>query len=216
MRATLYIIYRVSEDRKAHWQQIYATRKCTEVSWFQPVPERSLGLIRATGTPPGSAILDVGGGASTLVDHLLEDGFDDVSVLDIAAAAFDQPRSRLGAKAEKVTWIESDITAFEPPHSYAIWHDRAVFHFLTETSDQDRYLDVLHKALLPGGHLILATFGPKGPLRCSGLEIQRYSVERLQDVLGPGFQLRHHEIDEHQTPTGSGQQFLYAWFDLAN
>jgi len=205
----------VSEARKAHWQHVYATKGHDEVSWYQHVPKISLDLIQSTGVPHSASILDVGGGASTLVDQLLNDGFDDVSVLDIAAAAFDQSRNRLGVNADKITWIESDVTRFKPPRSYAIWHDRAVFHFLTETIDQDHYLEVLRKALQPGGHLLLATFGPDGPLRCSGLEIQRYSVERLQDFLGPDFQLRSHEYDEHQTPTGSAQQFLYAWWQLA-
>lgn len=199
----------LNTGRKLHWEQVYSSKGYTEVSWFQLVPEKSLGLIRSTGAPLASPILDVGGGAATLVDNLLSAGYEDVSILDIAAGAFEQSRDRLGALADKVTWILSDVTTFEPPRRYAIWHDRAVFHFLTCTEDRDRYLHVLRNALQPDGHLLLATFGPDGPLRCSGLEIQRYSVEKLQGLLGTDFVLQAHEIDEHQTPSGATQQFLY-------
>jgi ubiquinone/menaquinone biosynthesis C-methylase UbiE len=205
----------MSEDRKAHWEQVYATKEPAAVSWYQPVPEKSLELIRATGVPPTAPILDVGGGASTLVDHLLDDGFTDITILDVAASAFTQPRKRLGKRADDATWIESDVTEFEPSRPYAIWHDRAVFHFLTDAVDRERYLVALRRTLQADGHFLLATFGPEGPLRCSGLEIRRYSVGRLQDFLGSDFQLYAHEIDEHRTPTGSMQQFLYSCWRLA-
>jgi ubiquinone/menaquinone biosynthesis C-methylase UbiE len=156
--------------------------------------------------------LDVGGGASTLVDHLLDAGYRDISILDIAAGALAQSRARLGALAAQVTWIEADVTQFEPSRPYAVWHDRAVFHFLTEATDREQYLDVLHRALQPGGHLVLATFGPEGPLRCSGLEVQRYSAEQVGALLGPDFQLRAHEVEEHHTPMKTTQQFLYGWW----
>ncbi|MDH3429369.1 MAG: methyltransferase domain-containing protein [Gammaproteobacteria bacterium] len=202
----------MSNLRKAHWEQVYATRESTEVSWYQPVPEKSLQLIRATGAPHAAPILDVGGGASTLVDHLLESGFSDISVLDIASGAFGQSRARLGPLSDQVTWIVSDIIAFVPSRLYAVWHDRAVFHFLTGAAERNRYLSVLRESLQPGGHLLLATFGPQGPRRCSGLDTQRYSVADLQDLLGADFTLRAHELDQHSTPTGSGQQFLYTWW----
>jgi len=198
--------------RKAHWEQVYATRDSTAVSWYQPLPAKSLQLIRATGVPLAAPILDVGGGASTLVDNLLASGFEDISVLDIAEGAFEQSRARLGALSDKATWIVSDVTAFVPSRLYAVWHDRAVLHFLTDTADRGRYLSVLRNTLQPGGHLLIATFGPHGPRRCSGLETQRYAVTDLQELLGAEFTLRSHEIEQHHTPTGSGQQFLYAWW----
>ena len=163
--------------------------------------------------PLDAPILDVGGGASTLVDHLLDAGYTDVSVLDIASSAFTQSKARLGANATRVTWIEADVTHFEPSRSYAVWHDRAVFHFLTDAADRDRYLDVLRKALQPRGHFLLATFGPEGPTRCSGLAVQRYSVEMLKALLESDFELRGHEKEEHRTPMGGGQEFLYSWWE---
>lgn len=153
----------------------------------------------------------MGGGASTLVDNLLEAGYQDISVLDIASSAFTQARARLGAKAAQATWIESDILEFEPSRSYAVWHDRAVFHFLTDAADRERYLDVLSKSLQSRGHFLLATFGEEGPTRCSGLDIQRHSVEMLKALLEPDFRMRAHEIEEHRTPMGAAQEFLYSW-----
>jgi trans-aconitate methyltransferase len=180
------------------------------VSWYQEVPDKSLALINATGASTEDAIIDIGGGASTLVDHLLEAGFADVTVLDLAATAFDQARKRLGKQAGMVNWVVSDVTQFKPERQYRLWHDRAVLHFLTAASDRARYVEVLKDALVPGGHAIIATFGPDGPLKCSGLEIRRYSVSRLEDLLGPEFELQFHELENHQTPMGSTQQFLYS------
>jgi SAM-dependent methyltransferase len=202
----------MSDQNKAHWEHVYATKATTSVSWYQPVPERSLEFIRATGEPSAAPILDVGGGASTLVDHLLDAGYSDVSVLDISMGALGHAQARLGDRAARVAWIEADITRFQPTRSFAIWHDRAVFHFLTNAEDRERYLQVLRKALRAGGQLVLATFGPEGPTRCSGLEVHRYSVPELGAVLGPGFALRAHRIDEHRTPMGTLQQFLYGWW----
>lgn len=197
---------------KAHWEQVYATKGSTEVSWYQPVAAKSLQLIQATDVPLTATILDVGGGASTLVDDLLRSGYKNVSVLDIAAAAFEQSRARLASLADEATWIVADITEFEPSGRYAIWHDRAVFHFLTHAAERERYLSVMRKALKPGGHLLLATFGPDGPRRCSGLETACYAAEDLHGLLGSEFTLRAHELDEHETPMGSAQQFLYGWW----
>lgn len=191
---------------------MYATRDPVDVSWYQPIPARSLALIRSTEVPLTAPLLDVGGGASTLVDHLLDAGYGDVSVLDIAAEALDKARNRLAARATQVKWIEADITAFVPARSYAVWHDRAVFHFLTKAADREKYLDILRNTMQAHGHFVLATFGPKGPTRCSGLEVQRYSVEQLGTLLGPNFVLRAHEIEEHLTPMGTTQQFLYGWW----
>jgi trans-aconitate methyltransferase len=179
------------------------------VSWYQRSPQLSLQMIAATGVAADGAIIDVGGGASTLVDKLLESGYSDVTVLDIASAALERSRARLGDAAKNVMWIEADILHFKPNRSFRLWHDRAVFHFLTEKSQQRHYADLLQKAIEPGGHLILATFGPDGPERCSGLPVQRYSTEELSRLLEPVFELQAQDLEEHKTPRGSVQQFLY-------
>ncbi len=201
-----------NEQLKSHWEQVYGAKQPTEVSWFQPVPEKSLQLIRATGVERGQAIIDAGGGASTLVDNLLAEGFTDVSVLDISANALLKSQERLGEIAGEVTWIEADVTEFTPARRYDLWHDRAVFHFLTDAADRDRYVEVVRRSLRPRGNLVLATFGPQGPMRCSGLDICRYGIEQLTDLLGADFELQSHELDEHRTPSGSVQQFLYSWW----
>lgn len=196
--------------RRSHWEDVYGSKGHTEVSWYQEVPDKSLALINATGVSTEDAIIDIGGGASTLVDHLLEAGYADVTVLDLAATAFDQARERLGEQAGMVNWVVSDVTQFEPERQYRLWHDRAVLHFLTAASDRARYVEVLKDALVPGGHAVIATFGPDGPLKCSGLEIRRYSVSMLEELLGPEFEVQSHELENHQTPMGSTQQFLYS------
>lgn len=205
---------RMNAERKVHWERVYETRQPTEVSWFQPVPEKSLALIRRTGIGASDAIVDAGGGASTLVDNLLAAGFQDVSVLDISANALLKSQERLGEIASEVTWIEADVTEFTPARQYDLWHDRAVFHFLTDAADRDRYVDVVRRSLRSRGHLVLATFGPQGPMRCSGLDICRYGIEQLTDLLGTDFELQSHELDEHRTPSGSAQQFLYSWWQF--
>jgi len=202
----------MNTPRKPHWEHVYTTKDSVDVSWYQPVPARSLDLIRSTGVSKQAPILDVGGGASTLVDNLLDAGYQDISIMDIASSAIEQARARLGARANQATWIVSDVTEFEPSRPYAVWHDRAVFHFLTEAADRERYLDVLRKALQPRGHFLLATFGEDGPERCSGLQVQRYSVEMLKVLLEPDFRLRAFELEEHCTPTGAPQEFLYSWW----
>ena len=207
---------RLSKERKSHWEQVYANKSPTEVSWYQPVPEDSLEFIESTGIDHSDAIIDAGGGASTLVDNLVNTGYSDITVLDISRAALERTRERLGERAGKVSWIESDVTEFEPERQYMLWHDRAVFHFLTDAGDRRLYRNVVISALRPGGHLVMATFGPEGPLKCSGLEICRYDAEQLQREIGSDFTLRSHTIERHQTPGGSSQQFLFAWFQFAN
>ncbi len=170
----------------------------------------SLRLIEETGVSQQDAIIDVGGGASTLVDNLLSAGFKNATVLDISENALQLSRHRLGVQANLVNWVVADVTAFDPAWEYSLWHDRAVFHFLVDDEDRASYVDVLRRALSPGGSLVLATFGPEGPLRCSGLQIQRYTTDRLVELLGSDFELQHHEFEYHQTPTGSTQQFLYS------
>ena len=199
----------MSESRKLHWEHVYSTKDPTEVSWYQRSPQRSLRMIAETSVGPHEAVIDIGGGASTLVDNLLDNGYSDITVLDIASAALERSRARLGDAAKKVIWIDQDILHFEPNRSYKLWHDRAVFHFLTEKSQQQQYADLLKKAVEPGGYVILATFGPNGPQRCSGLPVQRYSKEELSGLLEPAFEPRAQDIEEHKTPAGSVQQFLF-------
>ncbi len=201
-----------SHDRVTHWETVHATREPTAVSWYQPVPRRSLEWTAATGLALDAPLLDVGAGASTLVDHWLTAGHADVSMLDIASAALERSRARLGVAAPRVEWIVSDVTTFRPTRRYALWHDRAVLHFLTDALARDMYLASLRAALMPGGDVILATFGPDGPLRCSGLPVQRYGVDELSALLGPAFTLRRDALDEHVTPSGGRQQFQYGWW----
>jgi trans-aconitate methyltransferase len=204
----------VSGGSAGHWETIYRTRSPDELSWYQAVPRRSLELIQATGVALTASILDVGGGASPLVDHLLAGGYTDVSVLDIAPAALEQAKTRLGPAATRVQWIAADVTDFHPERRYALWHDRGVFHFLVTLSEQARYLAVLRSALAPAGHLVLAMFGPQGPERCSGLPVQRYSREDLSGLLGSHFRLRRAELDNHLTPRGQHQEFLWSWWQI--
>lgn len=195
--------------RRSHWEGVYGAKRFSEVSWYQEVPTGSLQQLRATGAGLHTPVIDVGGGASTFVDHLLEQGFDDVTVLDISAAAFEQTRERLGKRASNVMWVVGDVTAFTADRQYGIWHDRAVLHFLTDAADRECYVDALRRALAPGGHAIIATFGPDGPLKCSGLEVRRYSVDMLGELLGPEFELTGQALEDHQTPWGAAQQFLH-------
>lgn len=197
-----------SGSRKAHWEQVYDSRTFTDVSWYQARPETSLRFIRDAGVARSDGIIDIGGGASTLVDCLLDQGYTDLSVLDLATAAFVQTRNRLGQRADDVQWIVADITDFDPDRQYALWHDRAVLHFLTDPADRDRYVSSLEKALAPGGSVVLATFGPEGPLRCSGLEVRRYDVDMMGELLGADFDLEDQVLEEHRTPAGGIQQFL--------
>lgn len=198
------------DERKGHWDNVYASKGYAEVSWYQENPVRSLALIEATGIGADEPIIDVGGGASTLVDKLVERGFSDITVLDIAAGALEQARRRLGPGSATVNWLVGDVTGFEADRNFRVWHDRAVLHFLVDPEDRQRYIDVLMRSLAPGGHLILATFGPEGPLKCSGLEIRRYSIGMQAEMLGPGFELQRHELEVHETPAGASQQFLYS------
>ena len=200
------------EDWTRHWEALYRKQEPRTFSWLEDVPGHSLELIHATGVPRDAPILDVGGGASRLVDHLLDEGYHDLSVLDVVPDALKQSRSRLGKRADRVDWIVADITRFEPRRRYALWHDRAVFHFLVKPEDARQYVRVLVAALAQGGHVILATFGPEGPARCSGLPVHRYSATDLTAALGPGFQLRHSELVDHRTPADRSQQFLFGWW----
>ncbi len=199
----------MTTERRKHWDRVYSSKASTDVSWYQEVPDKSLDFIGASGVSLNDPIIDVGGGASTLVDHLLDAGYLDLTVLDLTDTAFDHSRQRLGERADSVNWIVSDVVYFEPQRLYRLWHDRAVLHFLTDATDRERYVEVLGQALAPGGHAVIATFGPGGPLKCSGLEIRRYTLTMMEKLLGAEFELHSHEIENHRTPMGATQQFLY-------
>ena len=201
-----------SESRQAHWQRVYTTKGENEVSWFQDNPAPSLELIAAIGATPATAIIDVGGGASRLVDSLLAKGFRAVTVLDLSGAALEAAKGRLGARADKVSWVVADVTLWQPTELYDIWHDRAAFHFLTEPSDRAAYVARMRKALRVGGHAIVATFAPDGPDRCSGLPIMRYDAESLGKTFGQGFELVETRKRAHATPWGSTQSFQFSVF----
>jgi ubiquinone/menaquinone biosynthesis C-methylase UbiE len=197
-------------EPQAHWESIYETNEATEVSWFQQHAAVSLRLIKSTHVGKFSHVIDVGGGASTLVDDLLNAGYGNATVLDISGAALHRTQERLGSRAANVTWIVADITAAElPPQAYDVWHDRAVFHFLTDENARKTYVEAVERSVRPGGHVIVATFGPNGPLRCSGLPVVRYSPDSLQGQFGSRFELVDHTTEEHSTPFGTVQQFIY-------
>jgi len=195
----------------SHWQNVYASKDAANVSWFQSSPEPSLRMIHKTGLAAGARAIDVGGGASSLVDHLLDDGFR-MTVLDVADSALDVARSRLGVRARDVTWIAADITAWRPTETFDLWHDRAVFHFLTEPDQRARYIEALKSSLAPSGWLIMATFAPSGPETCSGLPVHRWSASGLAAELGDAFHLIESEEETHETPSGSRQVFTWALF----
>lgn len=199
-------------ESKTHWETIYETKDTTQVSWFQRHPELSLQFIRTTGVAKTGQIIDVGGGASTLVDDLLDEGYQNITVLDISKAALDVARHRLGSCADNVTWLEADITRVKlRPQFYDLWHDRAVFHFLTSREGRANYVESVERSVKAGGHVIVATFGLEGPLRCSGLEVVRYSPDRLHDEFGEGFNLVGTTEELHQTPFGTEQKFIYCY-----
>lgn len=197
---------------KEHWENVYSTRQTDAVSWFQPHADLSLDLIKATGMGREAGIIDVGGGASTLVDDLVADGYTDLAVLDLSEAALDAARKRLGPQAERVEWIVADITkAALGEQRYDIWHDRAVFHFLTDPADRAAYVQAVLRSVKPGGHVIVATFAEDGPLQCSGLPVVRYRPGELHDQFGAAFTLLKHQKEAHSTPSGAMQQFIYCY-----
>lgn len=202
-------------ESKNHWEQVYSTKAIDTVSWFQAHADDSLRFLQKTGVGKSAAIMDVGGGASTLVDDLLLQGYKNVTVLDIAEQALSASKARLGEHAGDVHWLVADITHAElPAHSVDVWHDRAVFHFLTAENDRKAYIKNMLHALKPNGHGIIATFAEDGPLKCSGLEIVRYSVSALQAELGEPFTLLTSEKVLHNTPGGNVQQFNYCYFRM--
>jgi 2-polyprenyl-3-methyl-5-hydroxy-6-metoxy-1,4-benzoquinol methylase len=192
-----------------HWEQVYTQKPAEDVSWFQARPELSIRLIAAAGADPESAILDVGGGASRLVDCLLELGYRDLSVLDIADAALREGRRRLGDRGEEVHWLHHDVLSFRPDRRYMLWHDRALFHFMTEAAQRKAYVATLEQTLQPDGQAIIATFAKDGPLKCSGLNIVQYDAEGLMAELGQGWRLEEQVCETHVTPWNAQQSFQY-------
>ena len=197
-------------DSKTHWEGVYRTKGPRGVSWFQPEARVSLELIQRVAPDLEVAILDAGGGASTLVDGLLAAGYSRVSVLDLSAAALRQARERVGGCAAEASWLEGDVLAIDLPLSgIDVWHDRAVFHFLTAVADRRRYVAQVRQGLRPGGHIIVATFADDGPTRCSGLDVARYTPQALHEEFGPDFALIESRREEHVTPWGARQAFTY-------
>lgn len=202
-------------DLQEYWERVYASKRPDEVSWFRLHLETSLALIERARLPLSAAILDVGAGASTLIDDLLARGYHNITALDVSHSALDVARRRLGAASQKICWIEADITRAEMPvQAFDIWHDRAVFHFLTSREERQEYVRMAVAAIKPGGRLIIATFGAAGPSKCSGLDVVRYDAAGLARELGGRFRLTDSFEELHRTPAGTTQQFLYCDFVL--
>lgn len=202
-------------SRQDHWEKVYGSKPPDQVSWFRPHLEMSLSLIERAAADRSAAIIDVGGGASTLVDDLLTRAYTNITVLDISRAAIEIARRRLGEAAQSVKWLCGDVTSEEfAEHAYQVWHDRAVFHFLTRAEDRVAYVRNVARAVKPGGHLIVSTFGPEGPAKCSGLEVMRYDADSLHEQFGRRFRLRESCKELHQTPFGTTQEFLYCYCTL--
>ena len=193
-----------------HWETVYERKRPEQVSWYRPHLEQSLRFIEAAGLTPDAAIIDVGGGASTLVDDLLERGHSNITVLDVSARAIDAAKARLARRAAGVHWLVADITTVDlAPAAYDLWHDRAVFHFLRDGDERRRYVAAVTRSVKPGGHVLVATFGPEGPTKCSGLDVVRYGAHELHAEFGAGFQEVDSATEVHTTPSGVEQQFVY-------
>jgi len=199
-------------NRKKHWEKLYRTTAADEVGWYQAHPTMSLNLIESTGVQKTGNLIDVGGGDSTLVDHLLDQGFEHVTVLDISAAALERAKARLGNRARLVTWIEGDATDFRSSKTYDVWHDRAVFHFLTDEEDREKYRETMNSVVSAQGHVIMATFAYEAPPTCSGLPVVRYSPQFLALAIGNVFDLIESFEELHITPGGKQQPFIYCRF----
>ncbi len=203
------------ETKRAHWENVYQTKAADAVSWYAPHLDTSLKLIQRATNDRHAAIIDVGGGESTLVDDLIREGYDRISVLDISQTAIDVARERLGEAAAHIAWYCADITAATLPEAYFdVWHDRAVFHFLTREEDRIRYVEQVMRSVRHGGHVIISTFGPEGPEKCSGLDVVRYDADRLHGQFGRSFALIDSSTELHNTPFGTTQQFLYCFCRL--
>ncbi len=198
--------------RQVHWENVYTTKDEKTVSWFEDRPDISVDLIRATGVATSASIIDIGGGASRLVDTLLDEGFESVAVLDLSEKALATSKVRLGARGKHVQWIVADVTRWDAPQTYDVWHDRAALHFLNDEKDRAAYVERLLRAVRVGGHVIIGTFAPDGPERCSGLPVVRHDAGTLATLLGPQFQLIESKLHNHQTPAGATQRFQFSRF----
>jgi len=199
-------------DKKDHWEKVYGTKSPDAVSWFAPHLETSLNLIHEAAQDKAASIIDIGGGEATLVDDLLAEGFTDLSVLDISQRAVDVARGRIGKNADQVHWYCADITQATLPQNYFnVWHDRAVFHFLTDAAQREIYVKQVMRSVKHGGYVIMSTFGPEGPEKCSGLDVVRYDAEHLHGQFGKTFKLINSTTEVHNTPMGTTQQFLYCF-----
>jgi SAM-dependent methyltransferase len=205
-----------NQSRQTHWENVYETKGEREVSWFQESPAPSLELIALTGATPSSAIIDIGGGASRLVDGLLAQGHRNLTVLDLSSAALATARERLARDADRVKWVVADVTTWRPPERYDIWHDRAAFHFLSASEEQAAYVRCLRQALRSGGHAIIGTFALDGPEKCSGLPVTRHSAETIGELLGADFKLVDERRHRHATPWQSVQNFQFSTFVKVN
>jgi 2-polyprenyl-3-methyl-5-hydroxy-6-metoxy-1,4-benzoquinol methylase len=199
-------------NRKDHWERVHQKSASTEVSWYQAFPEKSLELINNTGAGNDSKIIDVGGGDSKLSEHLIHQGYKNLTILDISKESIEKAKSHLGEKPSRVNWIEADVTRYSFTEQYDVWHDRAVFHFLTKFEERKGYLNSLNQALKQKGHLIIATFSPDGPPKCSGLPVVRYSPETLQNEFGDKYNLAETLVEDHVTPSGVKQNFIFCRF----
>jgi 2-polyprenyl-3-methyl-5-hydroxy-6-metoxy-1,4-benzoquinol methylase len=199
-------------DRKAHWEKIYTTKEIHEVSWYQPKPLTSLHYIQSLHLPLDANILDVGGGDSFLVDELLHLGYTNISVLDISSAAIERAKKRLGEKASEVEWIVADVTSFHPTKKYHCWHDRAAFHFLTAVEEVNTYVEIVAAAIETNGYIVIGTFSEDGPTKCSGIEIQQYSAEKLEEIFSKSFAKISCEKINHTTPFNTVQSFCFCKF----
>ncbi len=199
-------------DRKKHWETIYQTKELKDVSWFQPRPETSLSLLKQFTLPTAAKIIDIGGGDSFLVDNLLDLGYQDITVLDISAAALDKAKQRLGDRADCVKWIVADAATFSPTEKYDFWHDRAAFHFLTKEQEIESYLDIVQKSIQPTGILVIGTFSELGPKKCSGIEIKQYSEKTMTDRLTKFFEKIKCITVDHKTPFDTIQNFIFCSF----
>lgn len=199
-------------NQKQHWENVYTTKAHDQVSWYRDHLDNSLQMILNTGVEKDAAVIDVGGGSSTLVDDLLDNGFADVTVLDISGTAIAKSKERLGVRAEKVNWLEADITEIDlPQNHFDVWHDRAVFHFLTDAEDRRKYVELVMRSLKIGGHIIVASFGLDGPQKCSGLDVVRYDPESMHSEFGDQFKLIKSVAETHETPFGLTQEFVYCY-----
>jgi ubiquinone/menaquinone biosynthesis C-methylase UbiE len=203
-------------DRKKHWEHIYETKELKEVSWFQPVPETSLNFLQQFNVPKTAKIIDMGGGDSFLVDHLLDLGYNDITVLDISATSLQRAKQRLGVKAEKIKWIVADAAHFTPTEKYDFWHDRAAFHFLTNEKDIENYIETAYKNINPDGILVVGTFSEQGPKKCSGIDIKQYSASSLTDIFNGFFEKLDCLTIDHQTPFDTIQNFVFCSFRKIN